>query len=83
MAPPNRPHKVIARIQVVPDALVADYAGQTSELVRLASKLGANGVILEYTSRLEGYVGGSASAVYGYTAESKMTVGEALVWLAN
>jgi hypothetical protein len=54
MTPPSRLHKVIARIQVGPEVLVADYAGRTSELVRLASELGADGVIHEYISRLEG-----------------------------
>lgn len=81
--PPNRPHKVIGRIQVGPDALVGDYEGQTDELVRLASELGADGVILEYSSRVGGYVSGDPTAIYGYAAESKFTVGEAFVWLAK
>lgn len=76
-APPSQPHKIVARIQVGPDALVSDYEGQTQELVRLASQLGADGVILEYGSRTSGYVADGA----GYIGESKSTVGQAFVWL--
>ena len=76
-APPSQPHKIVARIQVGPDALVSDYEGQTQELVRLASQLGADGVILEYGSRTSGYVANGT----GYLAESKSTVGQAFVWL--
>ena len=78
-APPSQPHKIVARIQVGPDALVADYERQTQELVRLASQLGADGVILEYGSRTSGYVADGT----GYVGESKFTVGQAFVWFDN
>ena len=76
-APPSQPHKIVARIQVGPDAFVSDYEGQTQELVRLASQLGADGVILEYGSRTSGYVTDGT----GYLGESKFTFGQAFVWL--
>lgn len=77
--PPNQPHKIVARIQVGPDALVSDYEGQTQELVRLASQLGADGVILDYGSRASAYVVDGT----GYLGESKYTVGQAFVWLED
>lgn len=78
--PPDRKHQVIARIQVGPDALVSDYNGQTEELVKLASELGAEAVIVEYGSRTSGYLSGDLSNISGVVAESKFTVGQALVW---
>ena len=77
--PPSQPHMIVARIQVGPDALVGDYQGQAQELVRLASQLGADGVIFEYGSRTGGYVVDGV----GYVGESKFTVGQAFVWLDN
>jgi hypothetical protein len=76
-APPSQPYKIVARIQVGPDALVSDYEGQIQELVRLASQLGADGVILEHGSRTSGYMVDGV----GYVGESKFTVGQAFVWL--
>lgn len=78
-APPSQPHKIVARIQVGPDALVSDYEGQTQELVRLASQLGADGVILDYGSRSNAYLADGT----GYLGESKFTVGRAFVWLEH
>jgi hypothetical protein len=69
----------VARIQVGPDALVSDYEGQTQELVRLASQLGADGVILEYGSRASAYLADGT----GYFVESKFTAGQAFVWLEH
>ncbi len=77
--PPSQPHKIVARIQVGPDALVSDYEGQTQELIRLASQLGADGVILGYNTRTSGYVADGT----GYVGESNYTVGQAFVWLNN
>jgi hypothetical protein len=61
---PVRPHKVIARIQIGPDALVADYQSQTKELIKSAAALGADAVIVSY---------GTAGA-------SKFTVGQAIAY---
>jgi len=81
MEKPERPHKVIARIQIGPDAFVSDYQGQTKELVKRAATLGANAVIVSYDTRVSGYVGGSATTgVYGGVAESKFTIGQAIVY---
>ena len=76
-APPSQPHKIVARIQVGPDAFVSEYERQTQEGVLLASQLGADGVILEYGSRASAYVADGT----GYLGESKFTVGQAFVWL--
>lgn len=78
-APPSQPHKIVARIQVGPDALVSDYEGQTQELVRLAAQLGADGVILDYGSRASAYWEDGT----GFLSESKFTVGHAFVWLEH
>ena len=82
-SPPVKPYMVIARIQVGPDALVSDYGGQTEEVIKLASELGADGVILEYGSTVSGYMTNSAIGIAGYTEESKLTIGQAFVWLRN
>ena len=63
---PERPHKVIARIQIGPDAFVDDYQGQTEELIKRAATLGANAVIVSYGT--------------GGAAASKFTIGQAIVY---
>ena len=81
MEKPERPHQVIARIQIGPDAFVSDYQGQTNELIKLAAALGADAVIVSYDTAVSGYVGGNATTgVYGGTAESKFTIGQAIVY---
>jgi len=78
---PGRPHKVIARIQIGPDAFVDDYQSQTEELIKRAAELGADAVIVSYSTSLSGYVGGTATTgVYGATGESKFTVGQAIIY---
>jgi len=78
---PQKPYKVIARIQFGPDAFVADYQSQTNEVVKLAAGLGADAVIVSYDSEVTGYTGGNATTgVYGGTTESKFTVGQAIVY---
>ncbi len=78
---PVRPHKVIARIQIGPDAFVADYQSQTEELIKRAAALGADAVIVSYSTMLSGYVGGTATTgVYGAAGGSKFTVGQAIVY---
>lgn len=66
MEKPARPHKVIARIQIGPDAFVADYQGQTKELIKRAATLGANAVIISHAT--------------GGAAASKFTIGQAIVY---
>jgi hypothetical protein len=73
---PARPYKVIARIQVGPDILVADYQSQTNEVIKRAAAMGADAVILSYDSEVVGSVAGG----YGATTESKFTVGQAIVY---
>lgn len=46
----------------------------------LAAELGADAVIVEYGSRTSGYLTGDVSNLSGVVAESKYTVGRALVW---
>jgi hypothetical protein len=69
---PDRPYKVIARIKFAPDAFVADYQSQTNEVIKRAAELGADVVIVSYDSEVIGY--------YGMTAESKVTIGQAIVY---
>jgi len=73
---PSRKYRVIAIIQVGPDALVADYNGQTRELVKRAAEMGGEAVIVEYNSRSSGYVVQGTGAV----AQSKFTRGKVIVW---
>jgi hypothetical protein len=61
---PVRPHKVIARIQIGPDAFVADYQSQTNELIKRAAAMGADAVIVSY----------------GAEGVSKFTAGQAFVY---
>ena len=67
---PERPYKVIARIQIGPDAFISDYQNQTEELVKKAAKLGADAVIISY--------GSSA-----YPGASKFTVGMAIIYITK
>ena len=78
---PDRPYQVIARIQFGPDAFVADYQSQTNEVIKSAAELGADAVIVSYDSEVTGYTGGNATTgVYGGTTESKVTVGQAIIY---
>ena len=72
MEGPTRDYKIIAMIQVGPDSFVDDYSSQTQYLVKEAAKLGADAVIVEYSS--------SISGVGGIIAESKFTRGKAIIW---
>ena len=73
---PDRPYKIIARIQFGPDSFVDDYQSQTNEVVKLAAELGADAVIISYDSEVVGYSGPN----YGGTSESNVTVGQAIVY---
>jgi hypothetical protein len=78
---PERTHKIIARIQFGPDALVSNYQAQTNEVIKRAAELGADAVIVSYDSEVTGYTGGNATTgVYGGTTESKFTVGQAIIY---
>ena len=78
---PERPYKVIARIQFGPDALVSNYQGQTNEVIKRAAELGADAVIVSYDAEVTGYTGGNATTgIYGGTTESKFTVGQAIIY---
>jgi hypothetical protein len=72
METPKRGYKVIAMIQVGPDSFVADYSSQTKYLIKEAAMLGADAVIVEYSSRVSGYD--------GMIAESNFTRGKAIIW---
>lgn len=81
MEKPEQPYQVIARIQIGPDAFMSDYKSQTEELVKRAAALGANAVIVTYETAVTGYVGGNiTTGVYGGSAESKFTVGQAIFY---
>jgi len=56
--------------------LIDDYQSQTSEVVRRAAELGADAVIISYDSEFVGYAGSN----YGATGESKVTIGQAIVY---
>lgn len=73
---PGRQHNVIARIQFGPDAFMDDYQSQTNEVVRRAAELGADAVIISYDSEVVGYAGSN----YGATGESKVTIGQAIIY---
>ncbi len=78
---PDRQYSVIARIQFGPDAFVSDYQSQTNEVVRRAAEFGADAVIISYDSEVTGYTSGNATTgVYGGTSESKVTIGQAIVY---
>jgi hypothetical protein len=81
MKEPARPHRVIARIQIGPDAFVSNYQGQTNELIKRAAALGADAVIVSYSSSVSGFMGGApATGGYGAVGESKFTVGQVIVY---
>ncbi len=78
---PERPYKVIARIQFGPAALTGNYQGQTNQVIKRAAALGADAVIVSYNSQVAGYAGGNATTgFYGGTSESKFTVGHAIIY---
>ena len=78
---PERPYKVIARIQFGPAALTNNYQSQTNQVIKRAAELGADAVIVSYSSQVAGYTGGNATTgVYGGTSERKFTVGHAIIY---
>ena len=78
---PDAPFSKIARLQVGPDAFIADYESQTKVIVDNAAELGADAVIMTFSSRTSGFLSGNeATGIFGDIGESKFTVGEAIVY---